>query len=154
MREEHYIDCFVYELELTSRTCHEVFKRWFEKNTSSLLSIEEFTIMDTIDCNKNLSQIELAQTILKGKAHTGKFLDTLEEKGYITRIYDTKNSRMVKIPVMTDLGQEIYTKMRRQLKGLADISDKILTAEEEKDFIKTLKNFRIKINEIETISFK
>ena len=154
MREEHYIDCFVYELELTSRICHEVFKKWFEKNTSNLLSIEEFAIMDTLDCNKNFSQIELAQAILKGKAHTGKFLDSLEEKKYITRIYDTKNSRMVKIPVMTDLGHEIYTKMRQQLKGLADISSSILSTDDEKEFIKTLKNFRSKITEIEAISFK
>src|SRR5574344_939166 len=133
-KEEHYIDCFVYEIELTSRVCHEVFKKWFENHTSNLLNTEEMTIMDTLDCNKNLSQIELAKTILKGKAHTGKFLDGLEAKGYITRIYDTKNSRMVKIPVMTELGKEVYKKTIEELKEL-------------------LKHSRTKISEIEKVEF-
>ena len=153
MGEEHYIDCFAYELELTSRTCHEAFKSWFEENTSNMLNIDEFTIMDTLDCNKNLSQIELAKTILKGKAHTGKFLDALEGKGYITRIYDTKNSRMVKIPVMTELGKEVYQKMRHELKDLQTLVGQTISKEYEKELINTLKEFRTKINEIMKVSF-
>ena len=109
--KEHFIDSLGYEIELSSRVCHETFKRWFEKNVKSV-TLEEFTILDTLDCNQNLSQIELANAILKGKAHTGKFLDSLEEKGLITRLYDTKKSRMVKIPVMTELGKKTYDEIR------------------------------------------
>ena len=63
--EKHFIDSLGYEIELTSRICHELFKRWFEKNTD-LLTIDEFIILDTIDCEHKLSQIELAHMTLKG----------------------------------------------------------------------------------------
>ena len=34
--KEHFIDSLGYEIELSSRVCHETFKRWFEKNIKSV----------------------------------------------------------------------------------------------------------------------
>ncbi len=149
--EEHFIDTLGYEIELISRVNHEVFKRWFENNSS--ITADEFVILDMIDCNKNLSQIELANATLKGKAHTGKFLDALEEKGFITRLYDTKNSRMVKIPVMTDLGKKTYNDLRIRLE---EITNKIYEyyPKEKMDELKSeLKKLRKVLTEEENISF-
>lgn len=150
---EHFIDSIGYEIELTSRVCHETFKRWFERNTSTNLTIEEFAILDTLDCKKNLSQIELANAILKGKAHTGKFLDSLELKGYITRLYDTKNSRMVKIPVITELGKKTYDEIKIQLQPLADRVHLVHSEEDIKKAKEFLKSLRETIIEVENISF-
>ena len=149
--EEHFIDTLGYEIELISRVNHEVFKRWFENNSS--ITADEFVILDMIDCNKNLSQIELANATLKGKAHTGKFLDSLEEKGLITRLYDTKNSRMVKIPVMTDAGKKTYNDLRIRLE---EITNKIYEyyPKEKMDELKLeLKKLRKVLTEEENISF-
>ena len=149
--EEHFIDSLGYEIELISRVSHEVFKRWFENNSS--ITSDEFVILDMIDCNKNLSQIELANATLKGKAHTGKFLDSLEEKGLITRLYDTKNSRMVKIPVMTDAGKKTYNDLRIRLE---EITNKIYEyyPKDKMDELKSeLKKLRKVLTEEENISF-
>ena len=152
-KEPHFIDSLGYELELSARVCHETFKRWFEKNTKKYISVEEFIILDTLDCNQNFSQIELANTILKGKAHTGKFLDSLEEKGLITRLYDTKNSRMVKIPIMTDLGKKTYQELRLKIKEQFERIHQTIPKNEIEEVKEKLKKFRQAIIEIENISF-
>lgn len=149
---EHFIDSLGYEIELSSRVCHETFKRWFEKNIKNVTS-EEYAILDTLDCNQNLSQIELANAILKGKAHTGKFLDSLEEKGLITRLYDTKKSRMVKIPVMTELGKKTYDEIRLKTQEVFDKVHKVFPKEEMDKIRDSLKKFRKIITEMENISF-
>ncbi len=149
---EHFIDSLGYEIELISRVSHEVFKRWFEKNNIGITT-DEFVILDMIDCNKNLSQIELANATLKGKAHTGKFLDSLEEKGLITRLYDTKNSRMVKIPVMTDLGKKTYNEIRIKLDKFAEKIDEKFSKEKMLELKEELKKLRKVLTEEENISF-
>ncbi len=151
--DKHFIDSLGYELELSARVCHETFKRWFEKHTQKYLSLEEFIILDTLDCNKNFSQIELANATLKGKAHTGKFLDSLEEKGLITRLYDTKNSRMVKIPVMTDLGKKTYDELRLKIKEQFDRIHETIPKNEIQEVKEKLRKFRKAVTEIENISF-
>ena len=150
--DEHFIDSLGYEIELSSRVCHETFKRWFEKNVESV-TLEEYSILDTLDCNQNLSQIELANAILKGKAHTGKFLDSLEEKGFITRLYDTKKSRMVKIPVLTDLGKKTYDDIRLKTQEVFDKIHKVFPKEEMNKIRDSLKRFRKTVTEMENISF-
>lgn len=151
--KDHFIDSLGYEIELVSRVSHETFKRWFDKFTSGSITVEEFTILDMLDCNKNLSQIELANALLKGKAHTGKFLDALEAKGLITRLYDSKNSRMVKIPVMTDLGKKTYDDLRVELQKLSDSLLEKFPKEKLEKLKNELKQFRETITEIENISF-
>lgn len=151
--EEHFVDSLGYEIELVSRVCHEAFKRWFEENTDGYLTAEEFTILDTIDLGQNLSQIELANMMLKGKAHTGKFLDSLESKGLITRLYDTKNSRMVKIPVMTELGKQTYNDLRKKIQTITEKIHKVYSWEDTEKLKKELKKFRKSITEMEKISF-
>ena len=63
-----YIDSFPYEIELTARVCHENARRLFESCTSEI-SLDEFTVLDTLIAKSGLSQADLARLILKGKAH-------------------------------------------------------------------------------------
>ena len=150
--KEHFVDSLAYEIELVSRVCHESFKRWFETNANGITP-EEFSILDTIDLGKNLSQIELANMMLKGKAHTGKFLESLEKKGLITRLYDTKNSRMVKIPVMTELGIKTYNELRVKIEKLSDKMNKVYPKKDIINLKNELKKFRETIIEMEKITF-
>ena len=82
MKQKFYINSFPYEIELTARVCHENARRLLESYTSEV-SIDEFTILDTIIAKPGLSQADLARLILKGKAHTGRFIMALEEKGLL-----------------------------------------------------------------------
>jgi len=153
MKNIHFIESLAYQIELTSRICHETFKRWFEEKVGDLISTDEFIILDTLDCNPGLSQIELANTILKGKAHTGKFLDSMEAKGYIKRLYDTKNSRMVKIPVITDKGKELYNKICNELHEIRDLFERVYPQEDVDKLANSLKHLRETVVKIENISF-
>ena len=78
MNQKFYIDSFPYEIELTARVCHENARQLLESITDEI-SIDEFAILDTLTARSGLSQADLARLILKGKAHTGRFLISLEE---------------------------------------------------------------------------
>ena len=84
MDKRFYIDSFPYEIELTARICHENAKILLE-NCTKEVSIDEFTVIDTLIACPGLSQADLARLILKGKAHTGRFLMALEKKGLVER---------------------------------------------------------------------
>ena len=79
---EHYTKTLPYELELTSRVLHEATRCFFELQKFPI-SQEEFIILDCLYINPNIIQMEIAKLILKGRAHTGKFLKSLEEKKLI-----------------------------------------------------------------------
>lgn len=66
MKDRFYIDSLPYEIELTARVCHENARRLIESCTDKL-SIEEFSVLDTIIARPNLSQADLARLILKVK---------------------------------------------------------------------------------------
>lgn len=101
MKDRFYIDSLPYEIELTARVCHENARRLIESCTDKL-SIEEFSVLDTIIARPNLSQADLARLILKGKAHTGRFLMSLEEKGLIERHVEERGGKLIKVSGVTE----------------------------------------------------
>ena len=82
--QEHYIDTIFYQIELTAKYCKMLGQQVFEQYDTGI-SLEEYTILDTLIRNKDLCQRDLAKLILKDRANTGKLLDTLEKKGLISR---------------------------------------------------------------------
>lgn len=68
------------------------------------VSVEEYSILDTLLTEKELCQRDLAKLILKDRANTGKLLDGLEKRGLITRKLSVKNNRPVKLIEITELG--------------------------------------------------
>ena len=63
-----------------------------------------------------MCQRDLAKLILKDRANTGKLLDILADKGYISRELSVKNNRPVKLVNITDKGMdklnEVASKVR------------------------------------------
>ena len=49
------------------------------------ITIDEFAILDICNSNEELCQRDLAKLILRDRANTGKFLDSLENKNLINR---------------------------------------------------------------------
>jgi len=111
---EHYTKSLPYELELTSRILHEATVRFFEKNNFPI-SQEEFVILDCIYMNPDIIQMELSKLILKGRAHTGKFLKSLESKNLITRAPDKKNSAIVMKTKITREGLKLYKEISEKI---------------------------------------
>ena len=102
---EHYIDTIFYQIELTAKYCKLLGTQVFDKFNAGI-SCEEFSVLDVLECNPELCQRDLAKIILKDRANTGKLLDSLEKKGFITRKLSIKNNRPVKIVKITESGIE------------------------------------------------
>lgn len=101
--KEHFRDTIFYQIELTARYCKLLGAQVFEQFAVGL-TVEEYTILDTLLSQNELCQRDLAKLILKDRANTGKLLDGLEKKGFITRRLSIKNNRPVKLIEITKAG--------------------------------------------------
>ena len=107
---EHYTKTLPYELELTSRVIHEATKCYFEQ-CNFPITPEEFIVLDCLYLKPDIIQIDLAKMILKGRAHTGRFLKSLEEKKLMERKPVRQSSRTVTKNIITPDGLKLYKKM-------------------------------------------
>ena len=147
----HYTDSIYYELEQTSRLMKKLTNQFFEKLHIGL-SIDEYAALDTVSINAGICQRDLAKLILKDRANTGRILDSLEQKGFITRFIDTKNNRLVKKMGITEKGLKeldtINKKVKQYLEGVTkDILDEDIAKVQE-----TLKSFRLELEKLVEIN--
>ena len=147
----HYTDSIYYELEQTSRLMKKITSQLFTKLEIDI-TMDEYAALDTISINAGICQRDLAKFILKDRANTGRILDSLEQKGFITRFIDTKNNRLVKKMGITENGLKelnmIDSKIERYLKSL---TRKIDPADVER-VQETLKSFRIELEKVAEIN--
>lgn len=149
MQEElknHFTDSIFYEIELTAKYCKMMGMQLFE-DIDAEISVEEFSTLDTILCNPEICQRDLAKLILKDRANTGKILDNLENMGYIERQLSVKNNRPVKISRLTPKGHHKIVEISEVLKPHTEmIKSKILNSDLKQ--LKTmLQEFRDVMNE-------
>ena len=141
MEQEHFTDTIFYQIELTAKYCKLLGQQLFEQYQTGV-SVEEFAVLDTVLCNGELCQRDLAKLILKDRANTGKLLDTLENKGLITRKLTTKNNRPVKLIELTDSGKEkIKNAVNKIRPHYAQVKERIANSDlaKVKDLLKDLR---------------
>ena len=100
---EHFRNTIFYQIELTAKYCKMLGAQVFEQYNLGI-TVEEYTILDTLLSQNDLCQRDLAKLILKDRANTGKLLDGLEKRGLITRKLSIKNNRPVKLIEITEAG--------------------------------------------------
>ena len=86
---DHYTDSINYELEQTSRLMNMLTNQLFKKLDLSV-TLDEYITLDTVSVNAGICQRDLAKLILKDRANTGRILNELEQKGFITRFINNK----------------------------------------------------------------
>ena len=118
--KKHFTDTIFYQVELTARYTKLLGTQLFGKLGIGLTP-EEFSALDIISYNTELCQRDLAKMILKDRANTGKLLDSLETKGFITRELTSKNNRPVKIIAITESGRRIYVETYERLTPVHNI---------------------------------
>lgn len=153
MDKKFYIDSFPYEIELTARICHENAKRLLE-NCTKEVSIDEFTVIDTLIARPGLSQADLARLILKGKAHTGRFLMALEEKGLVERHIEERDGKLIKVSDVTPKGHALYEKVIAKFEPAVAEFDKVIPEEECRKIIEKLRELRTSIEKVSKIVFE
>ncbi|MGN0031318.1 MAG: MarR family winged helix-turn-helix transcriptional regulator [Candidatus Gastranaerophilaceae bacterium] len=151
--QKFYIDSLPYEIELTARICHENARRLLEQLTDEV-SIDEFTVLDTIIARPDLSQADLARIILKGKAHTGRFLMSLENKGFIERKVLERGGKLIKMSVVTDKGRIFYENVVKDFQAQTAKAEQIMSVDEISSIIKNLRKLRQAIERCSNIVFE
>lgn len=106
-----YVESVPYKLAETSRISELMARNYYKdfvNSSQNLLELDEFIILSHIIAKPDLSQSDISKLVYKGKAHVGKILNNMEQKGYITRVVSTHNNMMVKHTALTDYGQKLY----------------------------------------------
>lgn len=143
----HYTDTLNYEIEQVARLLRLISIRVFEKLEIDITP-DEYVALDTILCNSSICQRDLAKLILKDRANTGRILNSLEEKGFITRFIDTKNNRLVKKMGLTENGVRKIQQVNKKIEGFINSSKRKLTDEELENLHNSLKKFRCNLEEV------
>lgn len=143
----HYTDSIHYELEQTSRLMKMLSLQLFSRLGISM-TLEEYAALDTVSINAGICQRDLAKLLLKDRANTGRIVNALEEKGFITRFIDTKNNRLVKKMGITEKGLKELNSINNKIKNYLESVTKRVRPEEVDKVHKVLKAFRIELENV------
>jgi len=138
---KHYIDSIYYDVELTAYAMRMLGRQLFE-NLNLGITIVEHAALDTIFCNAGICQRDLAKLILTDRANTGRILDSLEEKGLITRFVDLKNNRLVKKMGVTEKGHAKLEEVNRSIEKHINTVKRSFTEGDVDQLQKSLRRFR------------
>lgn len=144
---EHYTDSINYELEQTSRLMNMLTNQLFKKLELNI-SLDEYITLDTVSINAGICQRDLAKLILKDRANTGRILNGLERKGFITRFIDTKNNRLVKKMGITETGLQELNSINNKIKTYLNGVTKRIPPEDMQRVQTVLKEFRFELEKV------
>lgn len=137
----HYTDSINYELEQTARLMKILTLQLFSKLQLEITP-DEYFALDTVSVNAGICQRDLAKLLLKDRANTGRILEQLEQKGFITRFIDTKNNRLVKKMGITEKGYQELDLISSKIKTYIDGTTGKITPKEVNKVHEVLKKFR------------
>lgn len=143
----HYTDSIHYELEQTSRLMNMLTNQLFKKLELSI-TFDEYIALDTVSINAGICQRDLAKLILKDRANTGRILNELEQKGFITRFIDTKNNRLVKKMGITETGLQELNSINNKIKTYLSGVTKRIPSEDIDKVRDILRAFRLELDKI------
>lgn len=143
----HYTDSIHYELEQTSRLMNMLTNQLFKKLELSI-TFDEYIALDTVSVNAGICQRDLAKLILKDRANTGRILNELEQKGFITRFIDTKNNRLVKKMGITETGLQELNSINNKIKTYLSGVTKRIPPEDVDKVRDILRAFRLELDKI------
>ena len=131
------------------------FRREFQtKYISDEMSADEVAILMLIDMNPDISQTDIAKYMFKGKAHVGKMLNDMENKGYLKRTVDTKDNVMIKKSIMTPKAEKYIKYAKEQSKVIKERMEKEFSEDEKEVFISYLKRFRGVLSSLVDVKLK
>ncbi|NLW15947.1 MAG: MarR family transcriptional regulator [Erysipelothrix sp.] len=104
----------------------------------SVLTVNEFTVMEALSTKKELVTQELAGKILIPNSSLTYVLDILEEKGYLSRRKD-ENDRRRQIVSLTKEGQRVFDEIYAQHFEYMENIFSVLSDEEQETLTTLLK---------------
>ncbi len=139
--EKHYINSIYYQLELTAKYCKYLGSQLVAK-IGLPISLDEVVTLDTLAMNGDMCQRDLAKIILKDRPSTGRILNSLEEKGFIIRVADTKNNRLIRKIILTENGKQTLSLITSKIKEYLQKIPQALSYEKIDYLKKSVSDFR------------
>ena len=103
---EHFSESIFHDIIKTAVCARVKGSQYFNKLNIGI-TFEQYIALDAISCNDDICQRGLSKIILKDRSNTGRILNILEEKEFITRTIETKGNRLVKKVKITPKGQRL-----------------------------------------------
>ena len=144
---KHYTETIHYDIEQLARLMKLAAVQVFNK-LKIQITPDEFSALDVISCHSGICQRDLAKLLLKDRANTGRVLDSLEEKGLVTRFVDTKNNRLVKKMAVTEKGYRCLVHTAKTLKDHVQQVEQYFLKDEIEALQVSLKKFRTNIEKV------
>ena len=143
-----------YQIDYTANF-NRSFRREFKvKFVNPDITPDEFAILYILSFEPNISQSEIAKFLFKGKAHVGKILNDMENRGLIKRIADTRNNIIIKRNEITAKGLAIFEKGMKETKKVKTLIKQEFSPEDIEQFIEYLKKFRKVLSSIVDVKLK
>ncbi len=147
-------DNLAFQIDYTANF-NKSFRREFQlKYIGNEVTPDEFAILYALTFEPDISQSELASLLFKGKAHVGKILNDMENRGLIVRIADTRNNIIIKRNKITPKGQEIFSRGHKEFEKIKTAMMREFSEEEKQQFITFLKKYRNGLSSIVDVKLK
>lgn len=131
----------------------KTFRRAFHRKImNSDISLDEFAILCLIENRPDITQAALGRYLFKGKAHIGKILNILEEKGFLKRVC-IENSNTTK-NIISKKGEQILAEGLFQVKKIENATHESFSKEELLQFFSYLKRYRQTLDSIVEVKIK
>ena len=145
LKPKHYIDTVVYSIDMIIKNIKAELRQKVDGLNMDITS-EQFVVLDTISCHKNIYQQKLSEILYKDKSNTNRLISVLLEKGLITKDVSKNNNRLVNVLNISEKGQELLDKYMPQAKEiLRDICSNL--SDEDVDNLHVLsKKFQKELN--------
>jgi len=147
IKVKHYTENILYEMEQTVKLMKKLTAQLFQRLEFDITP-EEYTTLDIISINAGICQRDLAKLLLKDRANTGRILDSLEEKGLVTRYIDTKNNRLVRKMGITESGYKKLKEMTKKIESHINGMTKKFSQDDVDVMHGLLKRFRSHLEEV------
>ena len=136
IKAQHYVDTIIYSVDMILRNLKHELKQKIDSLNIGITG-EQFVVLDTIECYKDIYQQKLSEIIMKDKSNTTRILKVLENKGLIAREVGNVNNRLVYFLKVTDVGKKIVKDTMPHIKQfITDIFENI--SDEEIALLHTL----------------
>ncbi len=138
--ELNFEESITFQIDYTSNFNKSFRRRFSTAYIDAELLPDEFAIIFFLAKEPDISQTTIAKYLFKGKAHVGKILKEMEQKGLIKR-KSSGHSAPAKI-ILLDKAIEIYKKGLKEIDLLEEKYKQEFTKEEHTQFLNYLKRYR------------
>ncbi len=145
--KKSYTESFYYHIGLTARYLKILASQIFE-NIHANISFEDFIVMDLLKTEGSMCQRDIAKFLLKDRGNTGRILQNLEKKEYISIKIETKGQRITKMVYITPKGNESVEFISEKLRKVMNKIRAHLDETFEEKMVDSLKHCQDKIRQL------